>query len=310
MYVREEIRGTTGQDISKMNDNFMNVFDKLFGNINYSDMDDKTKNKVNTQWLPFQGEGNCDKSYPMYIRFFVPPNVKKINKASINIATEHYRMDSSVARSGGQVENVDIAMGISSSDVGVTGLAGGDMTREVDYWGTGNIRVTAPLDFIYPNNDDMLNATETFDMPYGYGYVTSNDSRKTLGTIVMNGMMKGSSQITPYVDLNAFQHQHYMPPHSHKVVAQPHSHNAIGKVNLAPHEHTLNEGIKVSSSVPSDVGVYINDTLIIGALSGMTSNTNIDISDKIKIGEWNIIKSTTSNLARVVLYGIVEMIVK
>ena len=30
-YVREEVRGTTGQDIMKINENFMNIFEKVFG---------------------------------------------------------------------------------------------------------------------------------------------------------------------------------------------------------------------------------------------------------------------------------------
>lgn len=308
MNIRQDIQGTSPQDLNKMNENFMAMWQKVYGNIDFADGNNNLKQRIMTQYQTVQSEGNLDSSYPLYIRFYVPPNVKSVKSAPLNVMVEHYRMDSSVAKSGGQIENVDIAMGIGTSNVGVTGLAGGDMTREVDYWGTGNIRVTAPLDFIYPNNDDMLNATETFDMPYGYGYVTSNDNRKTLGTIVMNGMMKGSSQVTPYVDLNAFQHQHYMPPHNHEVIAQPHSHNATGKVSLAPHQHTLNEGIKISGTSPQNVEVFVNSVKVGSTLSGISSMNNVEIKDYIITGEWNVIKVSTSNLARVVLYGIVELI--
>ena len=36
-YMRRDVRGTTGQDIEKINSNFMDIFDKVFGNIIYKD---------------------------------------------------------------------------------------------------------------------------------------------------------------------------------------------------------------------------------------------------------------------------------
>ena len=38
-YIRQEIRGTSGQDIAKMNENFMGIYEKVFGDINFSDTD-------------------------------------------------------------------------------------------------------------------------------------------------------------------------------------------------------------------------------------------------------------------------------
>ena len=77
-YVREEVRGTTGQDIMKINENFMNIFEKVFGDINFSDTDTALQNSILTQYIPFQGDGNLDKTYPLYVRFYVPPNIKTI----------------------------------------------------------------------------------------------------------------------------------------------------------------------------------------------------------------------------------------
>ena len=45
-YMRRDVRGTTGQDIEKINSNFMDIFDKVFGNINFSDADTKMKNDI------------------------------------------------------------------------------------------------------------------------------------------------------------------------------------------------------------------------------------------------------------------------
>ena len=95
-YMRRDVRGTTGQDIEKINSNFMDIFDKVFGNINFSDADTKMKNKILTQWIPIQGEGNLDSSNPLYIRFFVPPNTRTVASTNFNVMTEHYRMDSSI----------------------------------------------------------------------------------------------------------------------------------------------------------------------------------------------------------------------
>ena len=95
-YVREQIHGTSGQDIMKINENFMSIFEKVFGDINFSDTDEALQKSILTQYIPFQGDGNLNKNYPLTIRFYVPPNVKKVNKASLNVFLENYRMDSDI----------------------------------------------------------------------------------------------------------------------------------------------------------------------------------------------------------------------
>ena len=45
-------------------------------------------------------------------------------------------------------------------------------------------------------------------------------------------------------------------------------------------------------------------------LQGNNSANNIDITDKIKIGEWNTIKITSSTVARATLYGTLEIRIK
>ena len=48
-YIRQEIRGTSGQDIAKMNENFMGIYEKVFGDINFSDTDTAfAKQHINT----------------------------------------------------------------------------------------------------------------------------------------------------------------------------------------------------------------------------------------------------------------------
>ena len=122
-YMRRDVRGTTGQDIEKINSNFMDIFDKVFGNINFSDADTKLKNKILTQWIPIQGEGNLDSSNPLYIRFFVPPNTRSVVSTNFNVITEHYRMDSSITsteESKQEVVSVVSSVAPSSSETSTT----------------------------------------------------------------------------------------------------------------------------------------------------------------------------------------------
>ena len=43
-------------------------------------------------------------------------------------------------------------------------------------------------------------------------------------------------------------------------------------------------------------------------MSGSNATQNdIDISEHIKVGQWNVIKVTSSTVARITLYGIIEL---
>ena len=391
-YMRRDVRGTTGQDIEKINSNFMDIFDKVFGNINFSDADTKLKNKILTQWIPIQGEGNLDSSNPLYIRFFVPPNTRSVVSTNFNVITEHYRMDSSITSTEENKQEVVSVVssvapsetksstvspettktssvepsqtisatasasgvsGISSANVAVSSIGGGGVTSyggggAVEYvrkWGSPGYEVDAPTDYIYPNNTGMINSNLG-------GFITSNDNRLTYGAVVPSGKMSNSVAPTYYVDLYSIQHSHNIPSHthsipehSHSITLQPHTHSVTmeghahdvtipshshdviipshshdvtipqhtheitGSVTIPAHSHTLNEGIKISATSPSDVKFHINDN-VFATLQGNNSANNIDITDKIKIGEWNTIKITSSTVARATLYGTLEIRIK
>ena len=117
-YIRQEIRGTSGQDIAKMNENFMGIYEKVFGDINFSDTDKALQNSILTQYIPFQGEGNLDSKYPLTIRFYVPPNVKKVKNATVNVFLENYRMDSDITQGGGGVAGGSVNLSISGGGGG------------------------------------------------------------------------------------------------------------------------------------------------------------------------------------------------
>lgn len=318
-YKREDINGTSPLDIKKINDNLRNVWSKVFGDINFSDADNDLKSKILTQWIPVQGEGNFDKNFPLTIRFFVPLNTKKIVSTNFNMVCERYRMDSGVAEGGGASSNVDIAMSMGSALANGSVVNGGDRTSYVNSWGNWNPddpnsdsydKVSIPASYRLfkevAQNDRTIPSLITDNVPYGAstGYYGLYKFAP-----VYFGASNGKS--TAWVDLSTLQHKHTIPAHGHNFSQTPHTHSASGKVSFADHEHGLKEGIKISTQDAQGVDITINGERFasMNSISAPVIN-NLDITDKIKIGEWNIIECTTINLARIVLYGTIELISK
>ena len=385
-YIRQDVHGTSGQDILKINENFMNIFEKVFGDINFSDVDKELQKRINKQWIPVQGEGNLDSSNPLRIRFFIPPNTTKLVSTNFNVITENYRMDSSVTDSLESKEEVvsiisdtqpeetqtssvepkqtrtsniepaktetassttvgvssvsNTTVGVSSvSSTSATSEVGGYSTFFVDRWGVfGGSRYYAPTQAWRPNG------TQT-SIGGGYFYNSGRDDM-ALGT--NPGYVAGSKVL--FIDMYSLQHSHEipshyhtvkphshtvslnghshsitmkphshdilidghyhtidMPAHSHDVVIPPHTHEVTGSVVIPAHSHVLNEGVKVSATNPSGVTFKINGESFC-TLDGNKSESNLDITGSLKIGEWNTIEVTASTVARAVVYGTVELI--
>lgn len=282
-YVREEIRSNSPQDVMKINENFMNIYEKVFGDINFSDVDTNIQTKLNTQYLAVQGEGNFDKSYPLYVRFFVSPNVKELKSSSFNFIAERYRMDSGVTEGGGSTiseETTKSSGEITSRSSGeATSNSGGNWSSSVSSYNNDMSGVLS----------DPLTSTESD----GYG----GSHYHSLG--------KAYFLHNHSINISIPSHYHTIPGHAHIVPGHTH---AIS-INIPGHTHKLTEGIRVSESDPKDIEIFLNDTKV--ATVNTTNILNgLDIINQVKIGEWNTIKITTSNLARVSLYGTIETLVR
>lgn len=311
-YVREEIRGTSGQDIMKMNENFMNIFQKVFGDINFSDVDNLMKSAINTQWISFQGEGNLDSNYNYTVRFFVPPNVKEVKGASFNAILERYRMDSSVASHAGGVTDGAINLSVSGggSCVGVGQTA--QTTSRVTGWGGASVRVPrVPFQTLDSYHHGDLNVSET-GLDYVYHYKQDVYGAVGVPIVQVAGNNPNIAQINDKLLLDLFhlQHTHELPPMAVSVSVPVHTHTGSAKVNIPSHEHKLNEGIKISTSNAGTTILNVNGTDVALLTPSESIKNNIDITQHIKIGEWNTITATTSGLARISLYGTVEVVVK
>lgn len=331
-YVRENVNGTSPQDLNKLNENFMTIWQKVFGDIDFSDATNNLKEKICTQWIPVQGEGNFDKNNDIKIRFFVPPNTKKIKASSFNFIAEQYRMDSDVANGGGGVENVEIAMSMQSSNVAVstnvstnanitTEIQGISQSKPIEKWGgTG---VTFPshdrctINF-YPSDNGTVDVTR---LTSRYFATSVGGQQIDLAPLIRGYIQPAGSDKAYtgwYADLGLFQHTHDIShnhsfslrqePHKHDIALEPHTHSASGKINLDPHSHDLNEGIKVSTKDIGTIIVNVNGTDLFTMSSSDKTKNDIDLTKNINIGQWNTISVSTNTLARIVMYGTIELI--
>lgn len=297
-YVREQIHGTSGQDIMKINENFMSIFEKVFGDINFSDTDEALQKSILTQYIPFQGDGNLDKNYPLTIRFYVPPNVKKVNKASLNVFLENYRMDSDITEGGGGVAGGSVNLSVASGGGYSNSLSQGSSTSYVKKWGSPPHEYVAPTQAFNKNGTIEINA----------GGLVNNPGTNSLGLGTLNAKIGSTS--TYVADLLRLQHSHEIPPHSHSISIEPHTHSGSASVNIPSHHHSLKEGIRVSTTAPGTTTIAVNGTNVCSVSASKVSENDVDITSYIKVGEWNIIKVSTTNLARISVYGTIEAIMR
>ena len=235
---------------------------------------------------------------------------------------------------------------VSNTTVGVSSVGGGGATSQsgggavkyVRKWGTSGAEYYHPTQslepasnvvwlaggyYYTPGKDDMgavckdvrqggiLQKAVDFqqfqhshDIPSHSHYVPAHSH-----SIALNGHSH-TVTLKPHshtMEVPAHQHTVTIQPHSHEVSIPSHTHTVNGSVTIPAHSHTLNEGVKVSSTNPNNVKFKINGTEFC-TVNGINSSNNIDITDKIRIGEWNTIEITASTVARAVVYGTVELI--
>lgn len=300
--IREQITGTTPQDIRKINDNMEELWYKVHGDLNFEDNDKDVQNKLLTQFIQVQQEGNLDLTYPMYIRFYIPPNVKKVKSTSFNINVENYRMDSDIAMAQGQSLPIDVSCGCSSSSI-TASVSTCAMTSGVKRWNFDNNNYNDGTEPPSKHLNDIPHGTEfnykTISGTYEY------DGAKGFGNTPIT--FAGESVIA--MDLMKLNHCHDIS-HSHEFVQSPHTHTITASVVIPPHTHNLREGIKVSTIPPENVLFSLNGVSFTTLSYGNPSVCNIDVKDYVKIGEWNKIMVTSQTVARVVFYGIIEVVMK
>lgn len=314
----EDIRDTSPQSLNKLNSTIRAIVSKITGGLDFIDLSEGVQEQLYTYPLQITGEGNLDANYPLEVRFYVPADVKKIKSAKLNAIVTNYRMDSSVAQSGNQTIGVSGTVDISSGGnvSTVTSGASSQTTAKVERWGSTSDEywMTPPA---LPNTSipsyftDPDNSTWSYMESHGYAPVFA-------WRYYDNKIQEAIITVLPYVDsrygqfgavdLYLLQHEHNMNHYHNIDIDTRHTHNVSLSATVSAHTHPLNEGIKVSSTSPNNVRLQINGTNIGNVMSGSNATQNdIDISEHIKVGQWNVIKVTSSTVARITLYGIIEL---
>lgn len=106
------------------------------------------------------------------------------------------------------------------------------------------------------------------------------------------GNIEGESGMTRLHN-HTLAHTHSMTIntyHTHSISKEPHSHT------LEAHNHELEFGV-YEDTMPSNISIYINNELV---RSGINSNVELDVTNKLKIGKMNEIKITSSTNGRIV----------
>lgn len=317
----EDIRDTSPQSLNKLNSTIRAIVSKITGGLDFIDLSEGVQEQLYTYPLQVTGEGNLDANYPLEVRFFVPTDVKKIKSAKLNAIVTNYRMDSSVAEAGNQTIGVtgavDIASGGNVSTV--TSGASSQTTAKVETWGNtlDGYSITPPA---LPNTTDPYFFSNEHN-PNDWRYNTMpGDSPSPVFVWRYHDNKVQEAIITAFqyednlygqfsaVDLYLLQHEHNMNHYHNIYIDTRHTHNVSLSATVSAHTHPLNEGIKVSSTSPNNVRLQINGTNIGNVMSGSNATQNdIDISEHIKVGQWNVIKVTSSTVARITLYGIIEL---
>lgn len=229
----ESIRGTTPQDISKLNTILLKLQNKIFSKLSFEDFNYLTQKKISTHLLPVNGVENLSNGVPCKIFFYIPANKYKNKKGTFNFIFTRYQVDIDTDTDGA-IEGISFGTSLNGSGEIMTSSGGG-----------GTVTVT-----------------------------------------------NGSGTV---------------PSHRHDVSISSHSHT--GTINVPNHKHKLIKGLVKTDLIPSDIVVKLNNNIITSLTSSNLEKNNIDVSEHLIEG-WNIVECSTSTLARVVFYGIIEVEVK
>lgn len=281
-YKREVIRnsGLPGIIEKYLNDNYSALWLKVFGDIDFADVTQAMLDRLFTYPLQPQGEGNLDPGHPLYVRFYIPENVE-IKKGSLNAITSKYRMDSGITKSGGgTATGVSVSIGQSTKKSSI-----------VKKWGSDAVNIAAPqYQFI------LEDATWEYGDMSAYLKRNDKNAATALGAVVMLDSVQRA-----LLDLYLLQHEHDID----------HTHENEITVDIPNHDHDLDEGIKESSVDPEEVTIYVNNEKVGVTMNGSdVEQNNIDILEHLKAGQYNIIKVTATSVARITLFGLVEIVMR
>lgn len=212
------------------------------------------------QRFQYEKADNLDASNPIYMPLKFDEGIKSIRTVELSLKLENFRAYEKGASAGGGINTTDAGGGLRTS-------ANGGGTRTSSSGGGIQTSNAAKWD----------------------GY---NDASTNLYLVENTQVGQGV-----YIHYDDFRHVHTLNTAHNHTVDTNHSHSVDTTHNHivdTTHEHEIIHGI-YKGTRPSNVGIYVNDVLVISNING---DMSINIEDKLRIGN-NEIKITSDTLGRV-----------
>ena len=252
---------------------------------------------------------NVSPNYPMRIPYFCDSGVKQNRKIILSMVFEKYRAFEKGTASGGTIQSSAAGGGGTSaaggggtsaaggsttvSGGGTTSKAGGSHSSTSEYTSDG-MNWTGWIDGTIDTNAETYVDSPTFGK-YHYHKIDAREIKHNHKVVV---------------SINVPSHTHDVPGHSHKIETHTHglpdhTHQIPDHTHQIPdhthqidttHEHALKYGIFEEPSKCSNVKVYVNNVLV---GQNINSDTELNITEKIKIGQRNDIRIETETNGRI-----------
>ena len=205
---------------------------------------------------------NLDNENPFEIPYRIGEEVTEIRKATLSIYGQQFRAYEKGASNSGQFQITSGASSATTTQSAPVSTSGASTTSTTTIGTMGTEQLT--------------------------GLITG----KPIGdTFAEHKHLLSSNILQTVVDhTHNMEHTHEIPSHTHNM---EHTHS----IEIEEHTHDIIYGI-YKSTLPTNMSVYINDTLVVSNLNG--DYNEVDITDYLVLGKENKIKITSDTLGRIV----------
>lgn len=250
-----------------------------------------------TNLASYSYNDNCDPDDPAVIKFFIPDEMVKINKALLTFETDYFRAYSKAAKSTATTAKTTKSGGGSTTSAGggQTTSAGGGQTSSAS--GEHKHRMFSAVGFqaaADPNLSVVLRADN--------GHYIYVDSDTAAG---LEYYTEGSSGTHAH---NVDDHVHQVDDHVHQVPAHEHEFEIPG------HGHALEYGIYKHTSLPTSITIKVDGTSVPGTSLEAENLDLVPYLSKDNAGNitrgWHQIALHPNNLARINANVITQFFIK
>lgn len=269
----------------------------LFG----SEVDAETRRRVNelaaqgaTNLMVYPYNDNADQNNPAVIRFNLPEELVRINKASLTYETTEFRTYGRATEGGGETSKTTLGGGATTA----TSSSGGGTTATSSSGG-GVAKSTA--------SGGGSTQSSSISNPTFYAYTSSpvNPGDDHIHAIEVTDQMNHNHT----VQIPSHSHDFDVPNHSHSVTIQNHSHSVsipshTHDFTLPNHTHDIAHGIYKLNRKPTAVtvkvdGMSVPQTALNGNNIDLVPYLSKDPSDGKVVRGWHTLEITPNDLGRI-----------